>query len=996
MHESRFPVLTRASLLCAFILLSSFCVGQEYNLRSYSVEDGLSQSQAMCIFEDSRGFLWIGTSGGGVNRFDGNSFLSYEEKDGLCGQIITSITEDAKGNMWFGTPFNGVCEYDGSKFRKISVNDGLPSNKILSLVAGKDGRVFIGTDNGLCIFDKGRFITINKDPVTHEVIVVKMMYMDKNDNLYLGTNIGVYRLNGKEITKIRNKSGQPNGEIAGIGDDAKGDLLIFEAPSQSYVLDAGGEIGFMKVLEGLPGAVTSVLTDSRKRTWITTMGHGVFKIQDGNEIHITEKNGLSSNLLNCVLEDREGNVWFGTNGAGILKYRDDRFLYYQTVPGFGSPAIFSIYAASDNTIWSGSYGDGITKLDPQGNTRTWKEGLPNRTNAITGFDNTIWAGTTEGIYVLQGDRFVFKKIIDSAEYNVRMFFHDSNGDLWIGTSGLGLIRYTKGGKSTVFGNSSGLLNLNVYSMVEKNGKLWFGTGDGLYYIDPASDKIARISGDGLCNSYIGSLVTDKKGGLWVGTDRCIASFDGKTFHSYDENSGLSSGTVYLMNVDKQGNIWVGTNKGIDKIELDDDGSIGSIKNYGKKDGFKGIECNSRATCLDGKGNLWFGTIKGAIRYNPAEDFPDTTAPKVFINDIRLYFEKVKWEKFQDSLTPWFHLPHEHVFSFGQNHLTFEFSSTSKSFPEKVVYSFFLEGFDKEWSPPSTQTGVTYSNLPAGRYVFKVKAQNADGAWTEVPASFNFRILYPFWASWWFITACVLFLLFAVNRYNKIRKRQLERANKELESIVAERTAELTKQKEEKEILLKEIHHRVKNNLQVINSLINLQSGNVKDPEALSIFEECKNRIKSISLIHESLYKSNQVSQINLRDYLSMMVKSLIDTYRIDKNIELKTDLNIHYLNLNTILPLGLMLNEIISNSLKYAFPDRKDGEIYIQLKADGEFYELTIGDNGIGYKGDPFEGDHPTLGLELVKILADQLDGTIQKMSVEGTYYYLKFKPSKK
>ncbi|HEV7230589.1 MAG TPA: sensor histidine kinase, partial [Bacteroidia bacterium] len=148
------------------------------------------------------------------------------------------------------------------------------------------------------------------------------------------------------------------------------------------------------------------------------------------------------------------------------------------------------------------------------------------------------------------------------------------------------------------------------------------------------------------------------------------------------------------------------------------------------------------------------------------------------------------------------------------------------------------------------------------------------------------------------------------------------------------------------------------------------------------------------LIHEKLYKSEDFGRINIKDYIQMLVQNMIETYNINKKISLILDLKIEYLNLNTTVPLGLLLNEIISNSFKYAFSEMERGEIIIRLNTamQANSFVLIIGDNGKGYPGDPFEKNSlPSLGLELVKILSDQLNGKIEKIPMDGTYYKLIF-----
>ena len=197
---------------------------------------------------------------------------------------------------------------------------------------------------------------------------------------------------------------------------------------------------------------------------------------------------------------------------------------------------------------------------------------------------------------------------------------------------------------------------------------------------------------------------------------------------------------------------------------------------------------------------------------------------------------------------------------------------------------------------------------------------------------------------------------------------------------------------EKEILLQEVHHRVKNNLQVISSILNLQSSYVKDENSLNILRESQNRIKSMSFIHESLYQTKDFAHIEFSDYILSLSKNLVHSYSIAASrIKLITDFERTFLSLDQAIPCGLIANELISNALKYAFSDDEDGEIRLSIKEKKEMIEIIIADNGIGLpEGFDFENSD-SLGLQLVYTLIDQLDATIKVDSSNGTKYFITF-----
>jgi PAS domain S-box-containing protein len=198
---------------------------------------------------------------------------------------------------------------------------------------------------------------------------------------------------------------------------------------------------------------------------------------------------------------------------------------------------------------------------------------------------------------------------------------------------------------------------------------------------------------------------------------------------------------------------------------------------------------------------------------------------------------------------------------------------------------------------------------------------------------------------------------------------------------------------EKEALLKEIHHRVKNNLQVVSSLLGLQSRLVNDDETRKMFQESQNRIHSMALLHECLYQSNNLSMIDFPDYIRQLASHLFRSYGVHADrIHLRTNLDALYLNLDAAVPCGLIINELVSNSLKYAFPDTREGEVLIELREHSEgLARLLVADNGIGLRSDIDWTTARSLGLRLVRSLADQLGAKIEVKSTLGTEVQLIF-----
>ena len=999
-----FPISITLLLL---LLFSVSLKAQLFNFRNYSLDDGLSQSEINCIYEDSRGYLWLGTSGGGLCRFDGKNFKTYEEKDGLCGQIISAVSEDIDHKIIIGNQNGALCAFNGQSFStlKESTDKNFWGGKVKFIAIDDNKNTIVGRDNQIEKYNGKAFEILPIKGDTLKTFVINCFKKDSRNIIWIGTNKGLLVLKNETLLRVSDMKYISKSNITALSEDIDGNIWAIENNFNFYKIKIVGPSHYqVKVskIDSIPilpeTKINAIHFDPKNQLWIATQNKGVYKFA-ANELTIfNQSSGLPVDNASTIFEDKSGNLWFGTSGGGLVKFTNQAFTYFDNLEGLREKDIFTICADKKGNIWIGTSLHGIYKYDGSfvsNVTKTSNIGDVETRSIFCDSKGTVWIGTTKGLVKYDGS---YHTVNAPNCENIRAIFEDKLGNIWIGTRGHGAFIYD-GKEFKQINGKNGLGTENVYSFVQdKSGKIWIGTGGGVFiYSDGKIVKNYSVT-EGLCNSYAGSMVIDKFGIVWVGTDNCVAHFDGTKFISITTNEGLTSGTVYLINTDNFGNIWVGTNKGLDKITLNEKGEVETIRNYGKDEGFKGIECNSRATCIDQNGCLWFGTIKGAIKFDPKEELiRKPEVPTLNIVGIKLFYDAVDWKKYSDSLSDWYNLPLNLVLAHNENHITIDFAAISKTLPEKIKYSFKLEGFDKEWSPYDELSSTTYSNLPPGQYKFLVKATSKAGIESGTPQEFSFIITAPFWTTWWFTILCVIGLCGAIYGYNQFRKRKHELYLERLEKIIKERTAEIIKQRDENEILLKEVHHRVKNNLQIINSLINIQSDYVNDPKAAELFREIRNRIRTISLVHEKLYKSTDYGNINVKEYVNMLVENLIDTYSINKEIQLKLDLEVQHFNLNTIIPLGLLLNEIISNSFKYAFTDIENGQIEIELHKSNvsDEYTIIIGDNGKGYDKKLLSSDNSTLGLELIKILASQLNGTIERIEKPGTYYILKFKPLK-
>jgi two-component sensor histidine kinase/ligand-binding sensor domain-containing protein len=824
--------------------------------------------------------------------------------------------------------------------------------------------------------------------------------------MWIGSDSGVTILNDKDKPiHISKSDGLPSSKVTALIENYQGNIYI--GTDKGIVKLLTGSIDDKKAFEFQPlpinGAdisVNSILEDKGKNIWIATAKSGAYILKKDNQFeHITKRNGLLTNSLNELFLDRSGNLWIGTNGAGLIKFGHKAFTYFSGIEGLNNPSIFSIVSDNDNNIWVSTIEDGIYKYNGVESTQyTIKDGLGSNAvrSSVKDKDGALWFATSNGLSKYHNGKFKTYTVSDGLPINnTRALLIDKNGMLWIGTYGAGLVRFKDGKFTTFTTKKDGLSHDYIHTLFEDSkGNIWIGTGNGVTKYNSGIFTDYKTS-KGFCNLYIGSITEDKHGKIWFGTDRCVVRYDGIDFKPITVEDGLSSGVIYLLHSDKQGNVWVGTNNGIDKISLDSYGQIKRIKNYKSKQGFKGIECNSRAIYEDKKNNLWIGTVKGLVKYNPTEDKTNVFEPIIHITNVKLFFEDVNWLNYTSSLIKWNNLPDNLVLDHDNNHLTFEFSAINLTFPEGIQYRFKLTPFDKQWYNTINKKFATYSNLPPGNYTFSVIARNEDGLWNQEPATFSFTIKTPFWKEWWVLLLFTIGVFYIIYKISSFKEKQQRKISRELEKKVKERTLQIETQHDEKEILLKEIHHRVKNNMQVIISLLSIQSGYTKDEAALSLFDEAKNRIRSMALIHEKMYQTGDLAHIDFQDYIMALTNDLISTYSINCDIFLDIKIDKVKFGIDTLIPLGLLLNEIISNSLKYAFLKTDKGQITIHLSynEDKNIYTMVIGDNGIGMPKGILEKEDTTLGIELIKIFVAQLDGEIERMDKKGTFYKIIFLP---
>ena len=940
-------------------LLTIKSVAQSYFFRNYFVEDGLPFIDVSTIFQDSKGNLWSGGYGG-LSKFDGNSFINYSPKEGLLNHSVSCISEDNQGDLWIGT-IGGINKFDGTTFTGYTVaKNGLISNLISCSLKDSKGNLWFGTNKGITKLTDGTFINFT----TKEGLVgneIKCIFQDKAENIWIGTTEGLSKFDGKKYTNFSLSNGLSSNTVNSIAEDVEHNIWI--ATSNGVCKLNNETFTCYNSKEGLiDNDVKAILIDYKNTLWVGT-DKGLMKFSDGRFTKYSIKRDQNSNLVSCLYEDFEHNLWIGTY-SGLFKYRGNPFVSYGIHDGLTNNFIFGIYRDSKKTLWVGSQGGGLYKFESNEFVQYNKDNGLNAklVNMIYEYSpGILWLGTDAGLTVY--DRKTFTKKNDSSGVwtnPINCIYKDSKNNIWLG--GHNKIFKYDGNKFICYKINSLSENADIWTFVEdKNGTLWVGSylGGLLKYNGKEFVECSRQLG--LTNdSYLASLI-DEEGNLYFGTLDGLWMFNpnnpDKKPINFNETDGMSSDLVYSLTFgNTKKDIWIGTNQGLNKLDISEYKKEGkkNIIQFGKQEGFSGVECNGNGTFIDADSSIWFGTVYGLIKYDPNEYIENTFESKISITGFRLFYKDT-------VLTNEMHL------SYDNNNITFSYSGICLTNPSKVKYSYTLEGFEKNWSPPSKDRLTTFSNLPPGVYTFKVKSSNNEGVWNKIPASFTFTIDRPFWKTWIFLLSLVitfvLALIFSIRfRIRRIKNREKRKTelNKKIANI-------------ESQALRAQMNpHFIFNTLSSIQHYI---SNNDTDSalKYLSKFAKLMRRIMDNSK-QQMIAVDEEVKALDL--YLELEVM------RFDKKFEYSIMIDPEIDQTYDRIP-SMLIQPYVENAILHGLlPKEGNGKISITLQKQNDTILCTIEDNGIGReKSMEFKKNrvqqHKSMGMSITQERLDILNSSL-------------------
>jgi ligand-binding sensor domain-containing protein/serine phosphatase RsbU (regulator of sigma subunit) len=782
------------------LLFIFFCVvtlgqlkAQDYNFKHYGQKQGLANANIKCIFQDSYGFLWFATQGGGISKFDGKSFTNYDKQDGLVGNDVICITEDEHNSIWIGT-VDGVSKYDRKKFTNYTIDNGLKENKVFHIFC--DGsKTWISTfGGGIAILENEKFTYLS---TTNGLSSDKVfsVFKDKSGKYWIGTSKGGINLyNGKSFTVIKESKNFNSASAFCFYESTDGKIWIGTPGKGVYYIENNV---FRQVDIPLINTdyISKIVEDKQHNIWCATE-HGLVKIYKNLSYKIFNKdNGLAGIDISSVICDYEGEIWVSCFGNGVYKLTNEALSVYTKQHGLNDNRVIAFCKNNEGFLFSttsglNNFNNGI--VEPVSLPKELTEDI---ITALFLEGKTLYAGTqNKGLFVLtessKNNFSITKHInkIDTVDLKTIVTSIQKNENIiWVSLYGTGIIKI-KNGEFSLYSKENKQLPTNdvmcIYSILDD---LWIGTiGEGVLRLNTTTNIMSRFGKkEGFTSTNVFSI-NELNSHIIIGSiDEGLFVFNKNKFTNISKKNGLLSNSINVIQKSADNNLWIGTDLGINKITLNSEFSLKSIKAYTDEDGLKSSAIEQNAS-IEQNGFIYFGTGEGLVSYNAKEDIVSDVKPKVLISELLLKYSKIDSTKVKfDSLSK-LNLPINPVFNYKQNDITFKFKALST---QTTNYQFLLEGYDKDWSPVQTNNEAVFTNLSPGKYIFKLKAINKYNIESEI-LEYAFEITPPFYMRWWFFVLSIATIIASIFSFIKYRTHKLIKEKQVLEAKVTERTSEL--------------------------------------------------------------------------------------------------------------------------------------------------------------------------------------------------------------
>ncbi len=701
----------------------------------------------------------------------------------------------------------------------------------------------------------------------------------------------------------------------------------------------------------------SIFEDNIQNLWISTENE-LNKLKPHNFDFVTFKDNPKINMAYSFLEDRKGNFWIGTIG-GLLKYVPDKtgkggdYFHFTANEGLSESPVGTLFEDSKGNIWMCIWGGGAVKYDQTKETFSYyseEQGL--KSNGV--------------VSILE----------------------DKSGNIWFG-----MLSDEKGGLSkfdgktfTNYGKAQGIGSRDVFTIVQdKKQNFWFGSwGGGITKFEPSFNqgkgKFTHFNkSNGLSNDKIRPITVDKKGAIWIGTiggglNKYEEGIKGKpaTFTHYSMQDGLSSDDIRSILEDKNGDLWVGTVYGLSKLsnKIETDNKL--FKSYTVEEGFIGLGCYVGALTQTNDHRIWIGTFNKITVFDPSKIDNESKIDEVQLTDIKLFNEKITWKKDTnfvlkngvkvgdfsfEFLSKLYQVPDKLSLAYNNNFLTFDFVGINTNTPQTVKYTYFLEGLDKDWSAVSGISEASYGNLPAGNYIFKIKALNGKGVWSN-ERNYSFKIRPPFWQTWWAYLLYFIVIFSAIYALIQVRVKQRLQKIKDLEAIRIRISSNL--------------HDDVGTILSGLAMQSQMMALTAKTEQKASLLELSDMSHDAMERMRDTVWAidSRKDKYENLIDRMRAFAEKNLNFKNIKHNFKIEIDNPKKFIDPEKRQNIYLIFKEVITNICKHS--DTKNVNMVFKQEKNEVF--LMIQDNGTIEKSLESDG----LGINNMKTRAKKIGAKLE------------------
>lgn len=758
--------------ICALLLFSSLAGhAQLYTFKNYNHTDGLILSSILSVNESNDGYLWFGTDGAGLMRFDGKKMDYLEEVQGRTNRHVNSIDFDNQGNVLFSTQYRGIFKLEYDLINRIDSIE----------VRGQNQKIHYFHDDFIVVQDGGIFIYENQNELLKEQKIypynksMEFYGSDIIDNgVFLFTSKGNFIIYDKQIIRLN--------EWLGTEEETTRDFLSVYQTGDSLVLVDKGLTQEMTILMDdfrpkffirdqisekiLEKGESIIKSDHRYdlSVYVTNHGRVITKNTKTNEYSVLINNSVNKiESPTDVFIDRNGDIWVTTIGNGIFRISLEPFTKLNLHPLYDDHFIRFIEKTSNYEILL-SNSEGNSYIGSK--TSDFKEYKDIIINAMTKVEDRYLLATTKGVKELRDGSIVNSERYKEYDGKRISLIFNAFGSVWISEEGRGLIQHKlKTAEKRHFDNAPAYFYNAI--IPDDSNSILFGSNDGVFRYtlsDTTINQLPHIVNGTNLGSYSGNSTKDIYGNCWFTLDEGLYCYknDG-TITAITASRFLPSTLLYTLNADDYGNLIVGTNKGISVIKVNEEGVPISSNTYNSENGFNGYETHMRSSFKDEHGNIFVGTLEGLFMIKPEflQKKVKPIAPKirkVQNKDSRYFLQNTNSDN-----RPVFHVDN--------NNLSFEFKCINAK-NDFIRYSYKLEGLDKEWSEWFSTKEAFYNNLSGGDYTFKVRATVDEEIISET-STFSFKVYIPFFRTKWFIILIIglviianFFVLEKTKRFNR--------------------------------------------------------------------------------------------------------------------------------------------------------------------------------------------------------------------------------------